>query len=134
MPRKLAVKQTLPSTWKRPLSEDSLRFYLDEHLDVEIARQLNQLGIDTITVQALETQGEDDPIQLQMATELGRVLCTMDSDYVDLAAEGAQHAGIVFIPSEHSEIGVVVRYLELMARVFTADEARNHVEYVSRLH
>ncbi len=115
------------------MSEDTLRFYLDEHVDVEIARQLNRLGIDTITVQALETQGEDDPVQLQMATELGRVLCTMDSDYVDLAAEGAQHAGIVFIPSEHSEIGVVVRFLDLMARVFTDDEARNHVVYVSRL-
>ncbi|MCY3863899.1 MAG: DUF5615 family PIN-like protein [Chloroflexi bacterium] len=115
------------------MSEDTLRFYLDEHLDVEIARQLNRLGIDTITVQTLETQGEDDPIQLHIATELGRVLCTMDSDYVDLAAEGAQHAGIVFIPSEHSEIGVVVRFLDLMARVFTDDEARNHVVYVSRL-
>jgi hypothetical protein len=115
------------------LSEDTLRFYLDEHVDVEIARQRNRLGIDTITVQALETQGEDDPIQLQMATELGRALCTMDSDYVDLTAEGIQHAGIAFIPSEHSEIGVVVRFLDLMARVFTADEAMNHVEYVCRL-
>ncbi len=115
------------------MSEDKLRLYLDEHVNVEIARQLNRLGIDTITVQALETQGEDAPIQLQIATELGRVLCTMDSDYVDLAAEGAQHAGIVFIPSEHREIGVVVKFLDLMARVFTADEARNHVEYVCRL-
>lgn len=115
------------------MSEDTLRLYLDEHVNVEIARQLNRLGIDTITVQALETQGEDDPIQLQLATELGRVLCTMDSDYVDLAAEGTQHAGIVFIPSEHSEIGVVVRFLDLFARVFTADEARNRVEYVCRI-
>lgn len=115
------------------MSEDTLRFYLDEHMDVEIARQLNRLGIDTITVQTLETQGEDDPIQLQIATKLGRVLCTMDSDYVDLAADGARHAGIVFIPSEHSEIGVVVKYLDLMARVFTAEDARNHVEYLARL-
>lgn len=122
-----------PRARKSLLSEDTLRFYLDEHVDVEIARQLNRLGIDTITVQTLETQGEDDPIQLHIATELGRVLCTMDSDYVDLAAEGAQHAGIVFIPSEHSEIGVVVRFLDLMARVFTDDEARNLVVYVSRL-
>ncbi|MDE2774897.1 MAG: DUF5615 family PIN-like protein [Chloroflexota bacterium] len=115
------------------MAEDKLRYYLDEHVDVEIARQLNRLGIDTITVQTLKTQGEDDPIQLQMATDLGRVLCTMDSDYVDLAGEGTKRAGIVFIPSEHSEIGVVARYLDLMARVFTADEARNHVEYVCRL-
>ena len=115
------------------MSEETLRFYLDEHVNVEIARQLNRLGIDTITVQTLETHGDDDPVQLRLATELGRVLCTMDSDYVDLAAEGAQHAGIVFIPSEHSEIGVVVRFLDLMARVFTAVEARNRVEFVTRL-
>ncbi len=118
---------------KSSLNEDRLRFYLDEHMNVEIARQLNRLGIDTISVQTLETQGEDDPMQLRIATELGRVLCTMDSDYVDLAADGAQHAGIVFIPSEHSEIGVVVRYLDLMARVYTAEEARNQVEYLARL-
>lgn len=115
------------------MSEETLRFYLDEHMNIEIARQLNRLGIDTFTVQTLETQGDDDLIQSQLATELGRELCTMDSDYVDLAADGAQHAGIVVIPSEHSEIGVVVRFLDLTARVFTADETRNRVEFVTRL-
>ena len=115
------------------MSEDSLRFYLDEHVPVEIARQLNKLGIDTVTVRDQKTRGKDDPSQLQVASEQGRVLCTLDSDYLELAKDGAIHAGIVFIPSENSEIGVVVTYLALMARVFTADEARNHVEILTRL-
>ena len=115
------------------MSEDSLRFYLDEHVPVEIARQLNELGIDTITVRDQKTRGRDDPSQLQIASELGRVLCTLDSDYIELAKAGAIHAGIVFIPSENSEVGVVVTYLALMARVFTAEEARNHVEFLTRL-
>lgn len=123
----------MPSRWKRPLSEDSLRFYLDEHVNVEIARQLNQLGIDTVTVRDLLKQGKSDPSQLQVATDQGRVLCTMDSHFLELAADGVDHAGIVFIPHENSEIGVVVTYLALMARVINADEARNQVEFVQRL-
>ena len=117
----------------RTLSEESLRFYLDEHVNVEIARQLNQLGIDTVTVRDQKLLGKSDPSQLQVAIDLGRVLCTMDSHYLEFAASGIVHKGIVFIPSENSEIGVVVTYLALMARVFTAEEAQNHVEFVQRL-
>ena len=115
------------------MAEESLRFYLDEHVDVEIARQLNNRGIDTVTVQDLETQGSDDPIQLSIATDLGRVLCTLDRHFIDLAAAGIEHSGIVFIPSAHREIGVVVKYLTLMAGAIGVEEARNRVEYVSRL-
>ena len=115
------------------MSEDSLRFYLDEHVNVEIARQLNQLGIDTVTVRDLKLRGKDDSCQLQVATDQGRVLCTMDSDYLELAASGFAHRGIAFIHSKNSEIGVVVTYLALMAKVITADEARNHVEFVQGL-
>lgn len=76
------------------MAEESLRFYLDEHVDVEIARQLNDRGIDTLTVRDLETQGMGDPIQLRIATDLGRVLCTLDRHFLDLAATGIEHAGI----------------------------------------
>ncbi len=115
------------------MSEDLPRFYLDEHAPVEIARQLNEIGIDTVTVRDQKTRGKDDPSQLQIATDQGRVLCTLDSDYIGLAQDGAIHAGIVFIPNENTEIGVVVTYLALMAKVFTVDEARNHVEFLTQL-
>lgn len=115
------------------MSEETLRFYLDEHVDVEIARQLNLLGIDTVTVRDLKLRGEDDPIQLQVATDQGRVLCTMDRHFLEIAASGVNHSGIAFIPSENSEIGVIVTYLALMAKVVSADEARNRVEFMQRL-
>jgi len=69
------------------LSEESLRFYLDEHVNVEIARQLNQLGIDTVTVRDQKLLGKSDPSQLQIAIDLGRVLCTMDSHYLRVCSQ-----------------------------------------------
>lgn len=78
-------------------------------------------------------RGKDDLSQLQVATDQGRVLCTMDRHYLEIAASGINHSGIAFIPSKNSEIGVVVTFLAFMAKVLSVEEARNHVEYVSRL-
>lgn len=74
----------------------SLRFYLDENVPIQIANQLKSRDTDAITVRDLNLLGEDDVNHLQIATQQGRVLCTYDSDFLDMAASGIQHAGIVF--------------------------------------
>ena len=72
-----------------------VRFYLDENVQVAIARQLRRRGIDVVTVRDLEELGDENINHLERATSLGRVLCTHDADYVELAASGVEHAGIV---------------------------------------
>lgn len=108
----------------------ALRFYLDENLPVEIARQLRTRGIDVVTVRDLERLGDADENHLQRATADGRVLCTHDTDFVQLAAEGITHAGIVIGHPERHYIGAWVTNLELMHAILSAEEMQDRVEYL----
>ena len=62
-----------------------IRFYLDENMQVAIADQLKRRGIDVVTVRDLNLLGDTDINHLKRAVEMGRVLCTYDADYVELA-------------------------------------------------
>jgi hypothetical protein len=108
----------------------SLRFYLDENVPIQIARQLKSRGIDAITVRDLDLLGEADINHLENATLQGRVLCTYDSDFLDLAASGFQHAGIVYGQQDTHYIGAWVNWLTLMHAVYTSDEMLNRIEFV----
>lgn len=74
--------------------------------------------------------GESDVNHLQHAAEMERVLCTFDTDYIQLAAEGIEHCGIVIGQPEDHHIGEWVKWLELMHAVYTPEEAKNLVEYL----
>lgn len=113
------------------MEANDLRFYLDEHLDIEIACQLKRRGIDIVTVPELKTFGQDDLDQLQRAARLGRVFCTNDSDLIELATEGVEHSGIVFGQQEKHFIGTWVRFLLALHEKFHSDELANLVTYVS---
>ena len=105
------------------------RFYLDENVQVVIAEQLRKRGIDAVTVRDLGRLGDEDITHLTRATEMGYVLCTHDTDYIDLASEGTPHAGIVFGQHSHS-IGDWVNFLELIYTVYSDEEMHNRVEYL----
>lgn len=109
----------------------SLRFYLDENVPVQVARQLKSRGIDVVTVRDLGLLGEEDANHLQNATELERVLCTYDTDFLRLAASGLQHAGIVFAQQDVHYIGEWVNWLTLMHAVYTAEEIVGRIEFVT---
>ena len=105
------------------------RFYLDENVQVVIAQQLRKRGIDAVTVRDLGTLGDEDITHLTRATEKGYVLCTHDTDYIDLASSGTFHTGIIFGQHSHS-IGDWVNFLELIYTVYSAEEMHNRVEYL----
>ena len=108
----------------------SLRFYLDENVPVQIANQLKSRGIDVVTVRDLNLLGEEDFNHLQNATKQERVLCTYDSDFLDMVAYGIQHAGIVFGQQDAHYIGAWVNWLTLMHAVMTAEEMKNRIEFL----
>ena len=89
-----------------------LRYYLDEHMPVVIARELRRNGIETVTVRDLGMRGDSDANHLSRANEMGRVLCTMDDDFMKLATAEVEHAGIVIGTRKDREaIGTWVRFL-----------------------
>jgi hypothetical protein len=108
----------------------AIRFYLDENVPIAIAEQLQRRGIEAVTARDLHALGDTDTNHLRRATEMGHVLCTHDADYVQLAASGVEHAGIVFGQQDQHGIGEWVKGLELLHAVYTADDMRNHIEYL----
>ena len=58
------------------------------------------------------------------------VLCTYDIDYLQLAATGVEHTGIVFGQQDIHYIGEWVNWLTLMHAIYHQDEMRNQVEYL----
>jgi predicted nuclease of predicted toxin-antitoxin system len=108
----------------------AIRLYLDENLSPKIAEQLRQRGVDAVCARDLGMLGEDDATHLARATAEGRVLVTADEDFLRMAAEGAEHAGIVFGALETHSIGDWVRTLELISVVLEPEEMLNHVEFI----
>ena len=108
----------------------TVRFYLDENVQTAIADQLKRRGIEVVTVRDLGTLGDDDLSHLARATRMDYVLCTHDSDYVDLATDGIEHSGIVFGQQHKHSIGDWVKFLELVHGVYELDDMRNLVEYL----
>jgi hypothetical protein len=107
-----------------------LRFYLDENVPVEVARQLRARGIEAITARDLGLLGETDAHHLARASDLGYVLCTYDTDFVRMASQGTRHAGIVFGQQTFHYIGDWVNGLALMHAVYHPDEMEDRVEYL----
>jgi Domain of unknown function (DUF5615) len=108
-----------------------IRFYLDENVNVEIAVQLRKHGIDVVTVRDLELLGDEDPNHLQLATELGRVLCTHDQDFPRMSAKGIAHSGIGFAQQYGATIGGWVKALRNLHATKTAEEMKGQIVFLS---
>ena len=106
------------------------RFYLDENLPVVIAEQLQRRGIDAVTVRDLGLLGQSDIDHLALARSSGRVLCTHDADYLELAQAGEEHHGIVFGQQHIHGVGSWVRFLELISTVYSAEDMMGRIEYL----
>ncbi len=108
----------------------AVRFYLDENVQTAVADQLKRRGIEVVTVRDLGQLGDEDINHLRRATEMGYVLCTHDSDYVELAASGVEHAGIIFGQQDKHSIGDWVKFLELVVSVYANTDMQNRIEYI----
>ncbi len=76
-----------------------LRLYFDEHVPLELARQLRQQGIDVLVARDAGKLRVPDEEPLTCAASQQRVLLTFDRDYVGIAEawllSGRHHNGIV---------------------------------------
>ncbi|MFB6278762.1 MAG: DUF5615 family PIN-like protein [Salinibacter sp.] len=107
----------------------SVRYYFDEHVAGAVARGLRNRGIDVLTLGEAGMLGASDQEHFRYAYEEGRVLVTFDDDFLRLASETEQHAGVVFAP-QGKAIGEMVRGLTLIAEALEAEEMEGHVEFL----
>lgn len=106
-----------------------IKFYLDEHVDHEVAKGLRRRGVDVVTTTDVDMLGATDTEHLLRATADSRIVFTQDRDFLRLNASGISHAGIVYSP-QHTDIGRIVQALYLIHQASRDDEMLNHVVFV----
>ncbi len=109
----------------------NIRFYMDENINPEIAVQLARTGLEVVTVRDLELLGDSDFNQLKRANAMGYVLCTHDSDFLQMHGEDNNHAGIAFGQHYGSSIGGWVKALRKLYDTKSAEDVIGQVEFLS---
>lgn len=112
----------------------SIAFYMDEQVPRQITAGLRLRSVDVLTVQEDERMGTPDPILLDRATELQRVMFSRDDDFLAEAhrrqVEGVTFSGVVYAHQLLIPIGDCVRDLEIIAKVCNPEDFVNRVEYL----
>ena len=108
----------------------SVRFHLDEHIDPAVAAGLRGRGIDVTTTSDAGLLSADDEEHLRFVLAEKRAIMTHDEDFLVFHSQGRPHYGIVFCHQEARAIGQIVHSLVLIDACLTADEMRDHVEFI----
>jgi hypothetical protein len=112
----------------------SLKLYMDEHVPSAITTGLRRRGVDVLTVQEDGRESEDDPVLLDRASELGRVMFTRDIDFLEEATRrqrsGETFAGVTYAHQLRVRIGQCVKDLEILAGACEADELASRVQHL----
>ena len=112
----------------------SLALYMDVHVRRAITVALLDRGIDVLTAQADGAAEVADPDLLDRATSLGRVLFSQDEDLLAEATRrqrgGIPFAGVVYSHQLYVTIGRCINDLELIAKVGTAEDLANRVQFL----
>ncbi len=112
----------------------ALSLYLDHHITGAITDGLRRRGVDVLTAHEDGSHEIDDPLLLDRASALQRLLVTQDSDLLVEAAR-RQRAGSFFYGVVHSRqsiltIGRAIQDLELIAKIYEPEDVINRVIYL----
>ena len=111
-----------------------IALYMDENVHRAITSGLRLRGVDVLTVQEDGRSGLADPLVLDRAAELRRVLFSQDEDLLAEArerqTEGRSFPGVIFAHQLHVTIGDCVRDLELIAEVADPVDLSDRVEFL----
>ena len=105
-----------------------IKFYSDEMVPSAVTRGLQLRGVDVLTAQAAGRLGLPDDQQLAYATDTGRVMLTMDCDYLLLHHRGQPHAGIAYAAQGQRTHGQTIRAILLIHGAMDPEEMRNRIE------
>ncbi len=107
---------------------------MDEHVPRAITIGLRLRGIDILTVQEDGLTGMPDPILLDRATKLQRVLFSQDQDFLIEAsrrqAKGVAFTGIIYASQLSVSIGECVRDLEIIAEAAEVEDLANSILFL----
>ena len=112
----------------------SIAFYMDENVHRGITDGLRIRDVDVLTVQEDGRTGFQDPVILDRATELERVLFSQDDDFLAEASRRQQEkikfAGVVYAHKLRVSVGDCIRDLEIIAKAAYHKELANRIQYL----
>jgi hypothetical protein len=112
----------------------SLALYIDEHVHRAITSRLRLRGVNVLTVQEDGRKGIPDPLILDRATALKRVLFTQDDDFLAEAnhrlQQGIDFPGVIYAHQMMVSIGDCIRDLELIVEAGEIEDMVNSVRYL----
>jgi len=112
----------------------SVAFYMDEHVPGAITRAARGRGIDVLTVQEDQRDQAADPVVLDRALALGRVVVTNDSDFKVEAARrqpaGEHFGGVIYVNLRKMTVGQCVAVLELFCFAGAPSDFADRVEHL----
>lgn len=109
---------------------DRIRFHLDEHVDPNIALALRQHGVDITTTLEAGLRTQSDEAHIAFAQRERRVIVTHDDDFLRIASQHHDHAGIAYCQKTTRSIGEIISGLILIYEVLVPDEMVGHVEFL----
>ena len=112
----------------------SIAFYLDENVHRGIRDGLRIRNVNVLTVQEDGRTGFGDPVILERATELKRVLFSQDDDFLGEATRcqqvGKYFPGVVYAHKLRVSVGHCIRDLEMIAKAAHPEELANRIQYL----
>lgn len=112
----------------------SIKLYMDVHVRRAVTIGLRLRGVDILTAQEDGTGKFDDPLLLDRATKLDRILFTQDDDLLMEAARrqetGERFAGVIYGHQLNMTVGQCIEDLELITQATEPDEWVNRVAYL----
>ncbi len=112
----------------------SLSLYMDVNVQRPVTDTLRVRGVDVLTAADEGNSRLPDPMLLDRATTLGRVLYTQDKDFLVEAARrqqaGVFFAGVIFSRQQTVTVRRQIDDLELLAKVYDPPDMASRVVYL----
>jgi hypothetical protein len=112
----------------------SVALYMDHQVPQAVTNGLRRRGVDVLTAFEDGAQQAHDPVLLDRATALGRVLVTQDDDLLREGGlrqqQGVPFAGIVYGHQLRVSVGQLVTDLEIIAKVTDPPDMANQVMHL----
>lgn len=107
----------------------SLKFFADENIPYTIVSQLNNIGIDTESVRSQSLKGAGDKEIIRYCIKNGRILITMDRDFVSGLEKEYNHCGILKFKSLYS-VGRMIKDVQKVNSSLSKQEMNNTVVHL----
>jgi hypothetical protein len=111
----------------------AIALYMDEHVHRAITIGLRLRDVDVLTVQEDGRTATPDPLILDRALELNRVMFSQDQDFLIEAhhrqSKSIPFAGVIYA-RQLVAVGDCIRDLEIIAKASDPEDLVNRVEYI----